>query len=202
MLVTAFWHILHESSISFWVASEIQGRQGVCEEWWEVWEELGSQYTRVWLAKGSGLGLGLALVCWGFKGVQEEKPALFKSGQWHLHRDSASVHNCILVRDLFDQDGHQHSSSTVPMVQTLLPVTFGYSLRSEAVVMRQLRGWKRLWRSSLTRWKKRTYMGPSKSCWNGTSAFAAGGHYSEGGLEFHVCSINKSAHTKKVWKLI
>ena len=31
---------------------------------------------------------------------------------------------------------------------------------------------------------------------------AAGGDYSEGGLEFHVCTINKSAHTKKVWKLI
>ena len=29
-----------------------------------------------------------------------------------------------------------------------------------------------------------------------------GGDYFEGGLEFHVCTINKSAHTKKVWKLI
>ena len=33
---------------------------------------------------------------------------------------------------------------TVPIVQTWLPVTFAYSLSSEAVVMRQLR-WKRLW---------------------------------------------------------
>ena len=33
-----FWTILHESSISFWVALEIQGRQGVCEGWWEVWD--------------------------------------------------------------------------------------------------------------------------------------------------------------------
>ena len=32
-----------------------------------------------------------------------------------------------------------------PIVQTLLPVTFGYSLSSEAVGMRQLRRWKRLW---------------------------------------------------------
>ena len=32
--------------------------------------------------------------------------------------------------------------------------------------------------------------------------FAAGGEYFEGGLEFHVCTINKSAHTKQVWKLI
>ena len=31
---------------------------------------------------------------------------------------------------------------------------------------------------------------------------AAGGDYLVGGLKFHVCIINKSAHTKKVWKLI
>ena len=59
---------------------------------------------------------------------------------------------------------------TLPIVQTLLPVTFAYSLSSEAVVMRQLRRWKRLWRRSLTRSHKRTSMGPSRSCWNGTSA--------------------------------
>ena len=61
---------------------------------------------------------------------------------------------------------------TLPIVQTLLPVTFGYSLSSEAVVMRQLRRWKRLWRRSLTRSPKRTSMEPCRSCWNGpTSAF-------------------------------
>ena len=31
---------------------------------------------------------------------------------------------------------------------------------------------------------------------------AAGGDYFEGGLGFHVCTINKSALMKKVWKLI
>ena len=31
-----------------------------------------------------------------------------------------------------------------PIVQTLLPVTFGFSLSSETVIMRQLRRWKRL----------------------------------------------------------
>ena len=57
---------------------------------------------------------------------------------------------------------------TLPIVQTLLPVPFGYSLSSQAVVMRQLRRWKRLWRMALTRSHKRTSMGPSRSCWNGT----------------------------------
>ena len=84
-----------------------------------------------------------------------KRPALFKSGQWHFHQDNAPV-------------------------QTLLPVTFGYSLSSEAVVMRKLRRWKRLWRRSLTRSYKRTSMGPSRSCWNGISALQAEEITSEG----------------------
>ena len=57
----------------------------------------------------------------------------------------------------------------IPIVQTLLPVTFGYSLSSEAVVIRQLRSWKRLWWRSLTCSHERTSMGPSRSCWGGTT---------------------------------
>ena len=57
-----------------------------------------------------------------------------------------------------------------PIVETLLPVAFGYSLSSEAVVMRQLRRWKRLWRRSLAHSHKRTSMGRSGSCWNGTTS--------------------------------
>ena len=55
---------------------------------------------------------------------------------------------------------------TVPIVQTLVPVTFGYSLSSEAVVRRESRRWKRLWQRS----HKRTSMGPSTSCWNGITS--------------------------------
>ena len=59
---------------------------------------------------------------------------------------------------------------TFPIVQTLLPVTFGYSLSLETVFVRQLRIWKRLLRKSLTRSHKRTSMGPSGICWNGTTS--------------------------------
>ena len=101
-----------------------------------------------WLAKGLGLGL----LCWGFKGVQEEIPSLSQTiwARWQSRQ-----------------------FLSLPIVQTLLPVTFTYSLRSEAVVMRQLRRWKRLWPRSLTRSHKRTSMGASRSCWNGTSALQA-----------------------------
>ena len=96
-----------------------------------LWRVRKSEHQN-WLAKGLGL------LCWGFKRVQEEIPweeastlqirsVAFPSGQC----TSPQLHPCYR---LFDQDGHQDSS--------LLPVTFGYSLSSEAVVMRQLRRWK------------------------------------------------------------
>ena len=104
------------------------------------------------------------------KRFRRKRPALFKSGQWHFPPGQCTSPQLQPYHKLFDQDGHQHSSSAPPIVQTLLPVTFGYSLISEAVVMRQLRRWKRLWRRSLTRSHKRTSMGPSRSCWNGITS--------------------------------
>ena len=113
---------------------------------------------RSWLAKGLGLGLGL--LCWGFKGVQEEIPreeaSTLQIGSVAFpprQCTSPQLHPC---HRLFDQDGHH-----LPMVQSFLPVTFGYS---EAAVMRQLKRWKRLWRRSLTCSHKRTSLGPSRSC--------------------------------------
>ena len=135
-----------------------------------------------WLAKVLGLGLGL--LCWGFTGVQEEIPSeeastlqigsvAFPAGQC----TSPQLHPCLR---LFDQDGYQ-DSSLFPIVQTLLAVTFGYSISSGVVVMRQLRRWKSLWRRSLTRSHKRTSMWPSRSYWNGIKkCIAARGDYFEG----------------------
>ena len=112
-----------------------------------------------WLAKGLGLGL----LCWGFKGVQEEilpiGSVAFPPGQC----TSPQFHPC---HRLFAQD----CSASPPIVQTLLSVNFGYFLSSETVVMRQLSRWKRLWQRSLTRSHKRTSMGPCRSCWNGTTS--------------------------------
>ena len=57
-----------------------------------------------WLAKG--LGLELELLCWGFKGVQEEIPwEEAKLGHWHFHQDNAPVHNSLLVTDYLIQMG-------------------------------------------------------------------------------------------------
>ena len=103
------------------------------------------------------------------KRFRQKRPTFFKSGQWHFHQDNRPVHNSILVTDYLTKMSIK-TVLTHPIVQTLFPVTFAYSLSSEAVVMRQLRRWKRLWWRSLTCSHKRTSIGPSRSCWNSTTS--------------------------------
>ena len=120
-----------------------------------------------WLAKGLGLGL----LCWGLKGVQEEIPSE-KASTLQIGSVAFLPGQCttpFLSQTIWPRWASRQFVS-LPIVQTLFPVTFGYSLCSEAVVMRQLRRWKRLWRRSLTHSHKRTSMGPSRSCWNGTTS--------------------------------
>ena len=54
-------------------------------------------------------GLELGLLCWGFKGVQEEIPSeeasTLQIGQWHFHQDNAPVHNSILVTNYLTKMG-------------------------------------------------------------------------------------------------
>ena len=91
---------------------------------------------------------------------------------------------------------------SLPTVQTLFLVTFSDSLSSEAVVMRQSRRWKRLWRRSLTRSHKRISWGVPKVVGTVQQVHCNRRRLLRRGLEFHVRTINKSAHMKKVWKLI
>ena len=122
-----------------------------------------------WLAKGLRLGL----LCWGFKRVQEEIPSEEASTSNRVSGISTRTIHWSTTTSLSQTIWPRWASRqfiTLPIVETLLPVTFGYFLTSEAVFMRQLRRWKWLWRRSLTRSQKRTSMGPSRSCWNGTSA--------------------------------
>ena len=82
-----------------------------------------------WLAKGLGL------LCWGFKGVQEEIPreeastfqigsVAFPPGQC-TNQKTPSLSQTIWPRWASKQ------FLSLPIFQTLLPVTFGYSLSSE-----------------------------------------------------------------------
>ena len=175
------------------------------ESLWEMMTAVGGVRKSIdqsWLTKGLGLGL----LCWGFKGVQEEIPweeastlqigsVPFPPGQC----TSPQLHPC---HRLFDQDGHQDTSSAsisfTPCCLWLLVIP---------------------WAQRLLLWDN---WGDERGCGEGywyahTRGLPLGlpevvGTVQQGHciqrrllqwvLEFHECTINKSAHTKKVWKLI
>ena len=102
MLQTAFWLLsgIRDSRKARSLWGMIRGVEGVRKS-----------EDQSWLAKGFRLGL----LCWGFRGVQEEIPweeastlqiesVAFPPGQY----TSPQLHPC---HRLFDQDGHQDSSS-------------------------------------------------------------------------------------------
>ena len=66
---------------------------------------------QIWLAKR----LGLELLCWGFKGVQEEIPkeeaSTFQIGSVAFPAGQCTSPQFHLCHRLFDQDGHQDSCS-------------------------------------------------------------------------------------------
>ena len=143
---------------------------------WQHWHDLHALGSH-WTDSQHGI------LCWAFKRGQEEIP-------------SEEATTLQIASDISTRTMHQSTTPSLSQtiwprwtsrqflsfrrVVTLLPETFGYSLSSEAVVMRQLRRWKRLWRRSLTHSHKMTSMGPSRSYWNGTSALQPGEITSKG----------------------
>ena len=100
-----------------------------------------------WLAKGLGLGLRLLKVLREYRKIfLGKRPALFQWGQWHFHQDNAPVHNSILVIDYLTKIGIK-TVLQPPSSRDLGPCDFWLFPKL-----------------------KRTSMGPSRSCWKGTTS--------------------------------
>ena len=97
----------------------------MCEEWWEVWEELESQNT--WVDWPKGLDYYVEVLREFSKRFHRKRRALFKSGQWHFHQDNTPVHNSILVTDYLTKMGiktlphHPYSPNLAPCDFWLFP---------------------------------------------------------------------------------
>ena len=155
-----------------------------------------------WLAKGLGLGL----LCWGFKGFQEEIPreeastlqigsVAFPPGQC----TSPQLHPC---HRLFDQDVHQHSSSaslqTWPCSLWLLLIPW-----AERLSLWDNWGGERVCNEG--HWHTHTRGLPwvfPEVVGTIEQVHCSRRRLLRRWLKFRACTINKSAHTKKVWKLI
>ena len=94
---------------------------------WEMMRGVGGvrkSIDQTWLAKVLGLGLGL--ICWGFKGIQEEIPSE-ETSTLQIRSVAFPPGQCTSIQlqpchRLFDQDSHQNSSLSI--AQTLLQVFF------------------------------------------------------------------------------
>ena len=155
-----------------------------------------------WLTKWLGLGL----LCWGFKGVQEDIPSeevsalqigsvVFPPGQC----TSPQLHPC---HSLLDQDGHKtvahppYSPDVAPCDFCLFPKLRG--CRYETIEKTKEAVTKVI--DTLTQEDlNRTFQ---KLLETVQQVHCSRRRLLQRGLEFHVCTINKSAHTKKIWKLI
>ena len=167
---------------------------------WGIMRDVGGVRKSIhhsWLTKGLGLGL----LCWGFKEVQEEitgkRPALFKSGQWHFHLDNKPVHNSILVTDYLTKMGintvphRPYSRDLASCDFCLFPKLTGCRYETieemkeavtkviDTLTQEDFHG---AFEKLLERYSRRRLL--------------------RRGLKFHVCTINKSVHMKKIWKLI
>ena len=90
-----------------------------------------------WLAKGLGLGLGL--LCWGFKGGSPARDSVGRgqhSWNWVSGNSTGTMHQSTtpFLSQTIWRRWASRQFLTLPLVQTLLSVTFAYSLSSEAVV--------------------------------------------------------------------
>ena len=146
---------------------------------WEMMRGVGGVMKSIhqsWLAKGLGLGL-----CWVFKEVQEEIP-WEEASTLQIESVAFPPRQCTTTPSLSQTIWPRWASTqflTLPIVQTLLLVTFAYSLSSEAVVMRQLRRWKRLWWRSLTH-SHEDFLGAFQKLLEWYKCITAGGGYFKG----------------------
>ena len=153
-----------------------------------------------WLAKGLVLGIGF--IFWGFKGVQREIPLIkaitfqigsvaFPAGQC----TSPQLHPC---HRLFDQDGHQDSSSASLLSRRcslwLLVVI------PEAQKLSLWDNWGDERGCDEGHWNAHTRglpWGPPEVVGTVEQVHCSRRRLLRREQEFHVCTINESTHTKK-----
>ena len=130
-----------------------------------------------------------------------KRPALFKLAQWHFHQDNAPVHNSLLVTDYLTKMGIKtvpqppYSPDLAPCDFWLFPKLRG--CRYETIEVMKEDVTKVI--DSLT---QEYFHGAFQKLLERYNKCISAGRELRRGLDFHVCIINKSTHTKKVWKLI
>ena len=134
-----------------------------------------------------------------------KRPGLFKSAQWHFHQNNVPVHNFILVTDYLTKMGiktftqPRYNPDLAPCDCWLFPKLKGKIRGCRYETIEEMKEAVTKVIDTLTRglpWGIPEVVETVQQV-----------HYSRrrllrSGLEFHMCTINKCAHMKDVWKRI
>ena len=97
------------------------------------------------------------------------RPALFKSGQWHFHQDNAPVHNSILVTDYLSKMGIK-TVRHPPYSTDLDPCDFWLFPQFRGCRYETVEEMKEAVTKVIETLPQEDFHGPSRSCWNGTTS--------------------------------
>ena len=155
-----------------------------------------------WLAKG----LGLRLLCWGFKEVQEEIP-WEEASTLQIGSVAFPPGQCTSPQQSLSQTIWPRWASrqfvTLPIVQTLLPCDFWLFPKLRGCRNETIEEMKEAVTKVIDTHTQEDFHGVLQKLFERLKqVHCSRRRLLRRGLEFHVCTINKSAHTKKVWKLI
>ena len=103
------------------------------------------------------------------KRFRRKTPALLKSGQWHFHQDNAPIYSSILFTDYLTKMGIK-TVPQLPYSWDLAPCDFWLFPKLRGCRYETIEEMKEAVSKVITRSHKRTSMGSSRSCWNGTTS--------------------------------
>ena len=119
-----------------------------------------------------------------------KRPSLFKSSQWHFHQDYTPVHNSILVTDYLTKMGI-NTVPHLPYSQDLAPCDFWLFPKLRGCRHETIEEMKEAHTRGLL-WGLPEVVGMVQQ------VHCSQRRLLQRGLEFHMCTINKSAHTKSL----
>ena len=160
MLQTAFRpYCMNRASVFEWHKRFKEGRVGGVRK----------SIDQSWFAKGFGLGL----LCWGFKGVQQEIPSeetsTLQIGQWHFPLDNTPVHNSIFFTDILNKMGIK-TVLLPPYSPDVAPGDFWLFPKLRGCRYETIEEMKEAVTKVIDTLTQKDFHGVSRSCWNGTTS--------------------------------
>ena len=170
--------------------------------WWSLFDSTGMIYMH-WVPTGQTVNKEYYVkVLREFrKRFHRKRPALFKSGQWHFHKDNAPVLNSILVTDYLTKMGIKtlpqppYSPDLTPCDFWLFPKLSGCSYETNEEMKETVT-------KVIDMFTQEDFHWVFQKLLERVQVHCSRRRLLRRGQEFHVCTINKRDHTKKFWKLI